>query len=56
VRQPVPAGSRCPAHRTPASRTDARAAGWDDRHMNDRRKRNALDLFLDALTRPVRFR
>jgi hypothetical protein len=44
------------ARRTRAHRTDAPAPAWDRAGMAKHRKRKALDLFLDALTHPVRFR
>jgi hypothetical protein len=45
-----------PYRRTRAVRTDARVQGWDLEGMTRQRKRKTLDLFLDALTHPVRFR
>jgi hypothetical protein len=44
------------AARTRALRTDAPAQAWDLAGMNKNRKRNAFELFLDALLQPVRFR
>ena len=37
-------------------RTDAVASGWDLEVMTKQRKRRALDLLIDALVHPVRFR
>jgi hypothetical protein len=42
--------------RTRAVRTDTRPRGWDHGGMNSNRKRKPLDLFVEALTHPVRFR
>jgi hypothetical protein len=42
--------------RTRAIRTDSADLGWDRSAMSRHRKRKALDLFLDALLHPVRFR
>jgi hypothetical protein len=55
------AGIRTPARgfapaRTRALRTDGTAAEWDLEAMPTPRKRNAFDLFVDALLHPVRFR
>jgi hypothetical protein len=44
------------ATRTRAVRTDRHAAACDREGMTKTRKRKALDLFLEALTQPVRFR
>jgi len=57
----APAGSRTapfrlPAARTPAVRTDGRAPACDRGAMAKQRKRTAFDLFVEALTHPVRFR
>jgi hypothetical protein len=41
---------------TRAVRTDGRKRSWDRGLMTKHRKRKALDLFLDALLHPVRFR
>jgi len=50
------AGRALIAARTRAIRTDRHAAAWNRAGMSTHRKRRALDLFLDALTHPVRFR
>jgi hypothetical protein len=43
--------------RTPAVPTDLRSAAWDGVAMTTtHRKRNALDLLIEALVHPVRFR
>ena len=42
--------------RTRAFRTDARAPAWNLGAMPKSRKRSAFELFLEALTKPVRFR
>jgi hypothetical protein len=44
------------ATRTRAVRTDVRAPRWDRDGMTTHRKRKALDLFIEALVQPVRFR
>jgi hypothetical protein len=44
------------AARTRAVRTAEPLRAWDLAGMTKHRKRRALDLFLDALTHPVRFR
>jgi len=45
----APAGTR-------AARTDGRPCAWDLGAMITNRKRKPLDLFLEALTHPVRLR
>jgi hypothetical protein len=42
--------------RTRAVRTDTPPSVWDREAMNSNRKRKPLDLFVEALTHPVRFR
>ena len=46
-----------PMPRTRAVRTDRRPLAWDRVGMSNRpRKRKSLDLFIEALVHPVRFR
>jgi hypothetical protein len=49
-------GCGLPVVRTRAVRTDWDPQAWDLAVMTTHRKRKALDLFLEALTHPVRFR
>jgi hypothetical protein len=44
------------ATRTRAIRTDGARPPWDRAAMPKNRKRSTLDLFVEALTHPVRFR